>query len=301
MLHAGEASKDGRSMNRWLVVAFLLSLFAAPAAEAAGAIAVDSTQGSRYGWWAGSTSKDHAAAQALNSCGSGCTIAAQWDTGCAAFAADQAINQGHIFAGAYGENAAAAQSSAYRACTNRGGLNCQVRVWACDAPQTIAGGGPTVVTPPPVATQPPPTPPPSVPQTNLVTFQQVSSGRFMDAHESSGEDFRLVTRPQENNDSQRWRITQLSPGIFTIQQLSNGRHVGAYENGEDFRMVTRPQANNNTQYWRITAIGGGIHTLQQVSSGRFADAHEIAEMDFSTVTRPQQGDNTQQWRIVFLQ
>ena len=141
-----------------------------------------------------------------------------------------------------------------------------------------------------------------VPQTNLVTFQQVSSGRFMDAHEVAGEDFRLVTRPQQSDDTQRWRITQVGPGIFTIQQLSNGRHVDAHEiDGEDFRMVTRGQQNNDTQYWRITAIGGGIHTIQQVSSGRFADAHEIAEQDFRMVTRPQQGDNTQQWRIVFLQ
>ena len=141
-----------------------------------------------------------------------------------------------------------------------------------------------------------------VPQTNLVTFQQVSSGRFMDAHEIAGEDYRLVTRPQQNDDTQRWRITQVGPGIFTIQQLSNGRHVDAHEiAGEDFRMVTRGQKNNDEQYWRITALGGGIHTLQQVSSGRFADAHEIAEQDFRMVTRPRQSDNTQQWRIVFLQ
>jgi hypothetical protein len=289
-------------MNRWLVVAFLVSIFAVPAAaNAAGALAVDSSQGSRYGWWAGSTSKDHAAAQALSSCGSGCSVVTQWDTGCAAFAADQAVNQGHIFAGAFGDTAAAAQSSAYRTCTDRGGLNCQVRVWACDAPQTVAGGGPPGAAPPAV-TQPPPPPPPVVPQTNIVTFQQVSSGRFMDAHEIAGEDYRLVTRPNQSDDTQRWRITQVGAGIFTIQQLSNGRHVGAYEaEGEDFRMVTRPQTNNSTQYWRITALGAGIHTIQQVSSGRFADAHEIAEKDFSMVTRPQQGDNTQQWRIVFLQ
>jgi hypothetical protein len=141
----------------------------------------------------------------------------------------------------------------------------------------------------------------AAPQTNLVTFQQVSSGRFMDAHEIDGEDFRLVTRPQQNDDTQRWRITQVGTGIFTIQQLSNGRHVDAHEiEGEDFRVVTRPQQNNDTQYWRISALGGGIYTIQQVSSGRFADAHEIAEQDFRMVTRPQQDDTTQQWRVVFL-
>ena len=46
-------------------------------------------------------------------------------------------------------------------------------------------------------------------QTNVVTFQQVSSGRFVDAHEIAGEDFRLVTRPQQNDNTQQWRITFL--------------------------------------------------------------------------------------------
>ena len=243
-------------MKKWVFAAFLLSIFAAPgAAHAFGALAIDSTQGTRYGWWAGSTSKDHAAAQALSNCGSGCSLVTQWDTGCAAFAADQAINRGHIFASATGLNGGVALSTAYVACSNRGGLKCQVRVWACEAPQTVAGGGPgTPDAPPPVVTPPPP-PPPVVPQTNLVTFQQVSSGRFMDAYEIAGEDFRLVTRPQENNDTQRWRITQVGPGIFTIQQLSNGRHVDAHEiAGEDFRMVTRPQQGDNTQQWRIVFL-----------------------------------------------
>jgi hypothetical protein len=38
------------------------------------------------------------------------------------------------------------------------------------------------------------------------TIQQVSSGRFLDAHEHAGEDFRLATRPAQNNDTQRWII-----------------------------------------------------------------------------------------------
>jgi V8-like Glu-specific endopeptidase len=38
------------------------------------------------------------------------------------------------------------------------------------------------------------------------TVRQQSSGRFMDAHQSSGNDFSVVTRPAQNNDTQRWVI-----------------------------------------------------------------------------------------------
>jgi hypothetical protein len=37
-------------------------------------------------------------------------------------------------------------------------------------------------------------------------MQQLSNGRFADAHEHAGEDFRLVTRTAQNNDTQRWII-----------------------------------------------------------------------------------------------
>jgi chromosome segregation and condensation protein ScpB len=39
-----------------------------------------------------------------------------------------------------------------------------------------------------------------------LTVRQRSSGRFLDAHENSANDFRLVTRPTQNNDSQRWQF-----------------------------------------------------------------------------------------------
>ncbi len=40
----------------------------------------------------------------------------------------------------------------------------------------------------------------------VYTIQQKSNGRFMDAYESSGKDFSLVTRTAQNNDTQRWVI-----------------------------------------------------------------------------------------------
>ena len=42
----------------------------------------------------------------------------------------------------------------------------------------------------------------------------------------------------------------LKPGLYTIQQQSNGRFVDAHEySGKDFALVTRAAQNNDTQKW----------------------------------------------------
>jgi hypothetical protein len=85
----------------------------------------------------------------------------------------------------------------------------------------------------------------------------VSTGRYWDAHESANEDHRLVTRPAQPNTTQRWIVTEVGGGIFTIQQVSSGRFVEAYSTAdEDFGLVTRE--NNflatSSRQWRIQII-----------------------------------------------
>lgn len=46
----------------------------------------------------------------------------------------------------------------------------------------------------------------AIPDT-IVTIQQVSSGRFLDAHEISSYDYRMVTRPAQTDNTQKWRLT----------------------------------------------------------------------------------------------
>jgi hypothetical protein len=72
--------------------------------------------------------------------------------------------------------------------------------------------------------------------------------RFLDAHEISSLKFRVVTRPQQNNDTQRWRLLDFGGGFFQIQQVSNGRFLEATFDG-DFQVVTGPADNNQTN-WR---------------------------------------------------
>ena len=81
------------------------------------------------------------------------------------------------------------------------------------------------------------------------TIQQVSSGRFLDAHEIAELNFRVVTRPQQDNDTQLWRIQDFGGGFVTIQQVSSGRFLEATLNG-DFNVVTRPLGSDQ-QTWRV--------------------------------------------------
>jgi len=140
---------------------------------------------------------------------------------------------------------------------------------------------------------------PSIPltlQPGTYTIQQKSNNRFMDAHEISGKDFAVVTRPAQNDDTQRWVLKPLG-GVYTIQQKSNNRFVDAHEiEGKDFALVTRTAQNDDTQKWVLMHVGGP-YTMQQKSNKRFVDAHELESKDFAVVTRSAQNDDTQKWNI----
>lgn len=141
-------------------------------------------------------------------------------------------------------------------------------------------------------------PNPSVPMAlkqGVYTIRQKSNNRFMDAHESSANDFSVVTRTAQNNDTQRWIIRPVG-GIYTIQQKSNNRFIDAHESAtNDFSVVTRTTQNNDTQRWILWYLGNNTYTIQQKSNNRFVDAHESSTNDFSVVTRPAQNNDTQRW------
>jgi hypothetical protein len=135
----------------------------------------------------------------------------------------------------------------------------------------------------------------------LYTIQQKRNGRFVDAHQNSGTDFTLVTRPPQDNRTQEWILIPVG-GVFTMQQESNHRFVDAYEQAnKDFGLVTRTVQNNNTQKWVLNRFGGsyksGLYTMRQKSNDRFVDAHEHDGKDFALVTRDPQDNDTQRWTV----
>lgn len=81
------------------------------------------------------------------------------------------------------------------------------------------------------------------------TIQQVSSGRFLDAHQTAGPDFCAVTVAVRDADTQRWRIDDFGGGFATIQQVSSGRFLEAKVDGE-FNVVARLSPSSE-QTWRF--------------------------------------------------
>lgn len=89
----------------------------------------------------------------------------------------------------------------------------------------------------------------------VYTIQHRSNSRFVDAHEVSDRDFSVVTRTEQNNDSQRWVFIPSGNSTYTVQQLSSLRFMDAHESSSrDFSVVTRTAQNNDSQRWMITPL-----------------------------------------------
>jgi len=132
-----------------------------------------------------------------------------------------------------------------------------------------------------------------LPNPGMYTIQQKSTNRFLDAYISSNN-HNVVTRPAQNNDTQRWILTPIE-GTYTIQQKSTGRFLDAYtSSGNNFSVVTRSAQNNDTQLWIIKSVGNGIYTIRQKRNNRFLDAYTSSN-NHTAVTRPAQNNDTQEW------
>ena len=132
------------------------------------------------------------------------------------------------------------------------------------------------------------------------TLQQLSSGRFLDAHQNSSHDFSAVTRRDQRNDTQRWVVAPTGNDGHTVVQRSSGRFLdGLQSAGNDFSVVTGTAQRNDTQRWRFTPVAA-VYEIQQVSSDRYVDAHENSANDFSAVTRNDQDNDTQRWVVTHL-
>jgi Ricin-type beta-trefoil lectin domain len=148
----------------------------------------------------------------------------------------------------------------------------------------------------PISTVTPPNAPSDL--SGVYTIQQQSTRRYLDAHDTSDKDFAVVTRPRQDNTTQRWMFRSVGNRIYTIQQQSTTRHLDAHDTQDkDFAVVTRPRQDNTTQRWIVTALGSDTYTIQQQSTRRYLDAHDTSNKDFAVVTRPRQDNTTQRWII----
>lgn len=123
------------------VIAMLAAASISGESLAAGALAIDSNQGSRFGYSFGFDIQQLADRRAIQECGGGrCHVVLQFSHACAAYAADQTAGstaygwaiQAPGRVGSSGESTA--KKRALSECRKRGGRNasCIVRVWGCD-------------------------------------------------------------------------------------------------------------------------------------------------------------------------
>ena len=88
------------------------------------------------------------------------------------------------------------------------------------------------------------------------SIQQESTSRFLDAHQTADKDFAVVTRPRQDNTTQRWILRSVGHDVYTIQQRGTGRFLDAHETAaRDFAVVMRPPQTNPTQHWIVKSLG----------------------------------------------
>ena len=114
-----------------LAFALLLSLVGGQA-MAAGALAIDSLQGEKYGFSFNHPTIDQAEQRALRECGPDCAVVLRFRAECGAYAADQAKGS-NAYGWGTGATSAIVQQRALSECRARGGSSCKVRSWGCDA------------------------------------------------------------------------------------------------------------------------------------------------------------------------
>ena len=131
----------GASMNKYSTLqrtaTYLLSaaLVVPLPVFGAGALAIDSRQGSQWGWAINQQTYDEAEQRALQECGYGCRVVMTFSDSCAAYAADQQYGS-TVYGWSSGHSSSGgAKQSARSECESRGGsgADCIVRVWGCDS------------------------------------------------------------------------------------------------------------------------------------------------------------------------
>ena len=124
-----------------------------------------------------------------------------------------------------------------------------------------------------------------------IRLKQMSSGRYLDAHESNG--FRCVTRTRQANDSQVFDV-EIIGGVYLVQH-EGGNFLDAFELVSHSANVV-PRQFNPTQKWAIVERADGRHTMQQISTGRYlnVDPAEISGFESQTATTVASADGLHQ-------
>ncbi len=99
-----------------------------------GSLAIDSNQGSAYGYSYDYPTAQAADTRAINECGGPnvCHVVKNFERGCGAYAADQAPG-GSAYGWGTAPTKEQAQNIALSYCRQYGGTDCIIRVWSCNS------------------------------------------------------------------------------------------------------------------------------------------------------------------------
>jgi hypothetical protein len=122
------------------IVAAAVLLAAGSAANAFGALAIDSNRGPAYGFSYDQDSVEAARDAAIENCGPDCSVVVTFEFACAAYAADQSRDDG-AYGWGYAPSRDRAQYFAMKFCDEFGGEDCLIRVWACESVRDGRGMG----------------------------------------------------------------------------------------------------------------------------------------------------------------
>jgi Domain of unknown function (DUF4189) len=114
-----------------LALTLLLSLIGSEV-MAAGAIAISDRYASQYGFSYDYPDRKSANQKALSECGAGCKIVLNFDSGCGAYATDQAAGS-TVWAWGTASTGDDAQNRALSECSSRGGTSCEILAWSCNS------------------------------------------------------------------------------------------------------------------------------------------------------------------------
>lgn len=85
-------------------------------------------------------------------------------------------------------------------------------------------------------------------------IQQEKTLRYLDAYTSSSNDYQVMMRQYQNDNTQIWTIRPVAglANTYTIQQAYNSRFLDAYtSSSNNYTAVTRSAESNDTQKWII--------------------------------------------------
>jgi hypothetical protein len=94
-------------------------------------------------------------------------------------------------------------------------------------------------------------------QTNTYRIMDAEQGRYLDAYQSSGDNYRVVLRPNQSNTTQHWVVSSVGAfGSFRFRQVSTQRYLDSYFGSNDDQFVTRTFQDDSTQRFFLFEVGG---------------------------------------------